>query len=77
VVNRRGELRKATIDRDWLCVTIRLFCDGERLSLCPRGHSFYRDFCFAEHEHAEKLRERFDREFIDPKDRPKWPASRR
>jgi hypothetical protein len=82
------------IDRDWphqialpayRCtggnyVTIRLFC--ENLSLCSRGHSFYRDgtdfnvFCFAEREHAEHFRERFGGEFIDPRDRPKWPGSR-
>jgi hypothetical protein len=61
-------------------VTIRLFCEG--LSLCPRGHFFRRDnadmnvFCFAEREHAERFRERFGGELIDPKDRPKWPGSR-
>ena len=55
VVYRKGELSKATIDRDWphqvalpeyRCsgrnyVTIHLFC--EDLSLCPRGHFIYRD----------------------------------
>ena len=71
MVYRKGELSKATIDRDWphqvalpeyRCsghnyVTIHLFCEG--LSLCPRGHFFYRDgvgmnvFCFAERAHAE------------------------
>jgi hypothetical protein len=62
-------------------VTMRLFC--EELSLSPRGHSFYRDgtdmnvFCFARREHAELFRDRFGGEFIDPKDRPKWPGSRR
>jgi hypothetical protein len=95
VVYRRGELSKATIDRDWphqvvlpayRCtggnfVTIHLFCAD--LSLCPRGHSFYRDgmdmnvFCFAERAHAEQFREHFGSEFIDPKDRPKWPGSTR
>ena len=94
VIYRRGELSKATIDRDWPhqvalpayrwtggnYVTIRLFCEG--LTLCPRGHSFYQDgtdmnvFCFAEREHAEQLRERFGGEFIDPRDRPKWPGTR-
>ena len=92
---RRGELSKATIDRDWTrqialppyrCtggnyVTIHLFCQD--LTLCPRGHSFYRDgidmnvFCFAEREHAEQFRERFGGEFIDPMNRPKWPGTRR
>jgi hypothetical protein len=33
-------------------------------------------FCFAERAHAEQFRERFGGEFIDPKDRPKWPGSR-
>jgi hypothetical protein len=94
VIYRRDELSKATIDRDWPhqvalpayrrtggnYVTIHLFCDG--LSLCPRGHSFYRDgtdmnvFCFAERAHAEQFRERFGGEFLDPKSRPKWPGSR-
>ena len=95
VVYRRGELSKATIDRDWphqvalpayRCtggnfMTIHLFC--ENLSLCPRGHSYYRDgmdmnvFCFAERAHAEQFRERFGGEFMDPRDRPKWPSARR
>jgi hypothetical protein len=64
-------------------VTIHLYCDAERLSLCRRGHSFRRDdldmnvFCFAERLHAEQLQARFGGEFIDPNDRPKWPGSRR
>ena len=93
VVYRKGELSKATIDRDWphqvalpeyRCsrhnyVTIHLFCEG--LSLCPRGHFFYHDgvgmnvFCFAERAHADQFQKRFGGEFIDPKDRPKWPGS--
>jgi hypothetical protein len=97
VVYRRGEFSNGAIDRDWphqvalpayRCtggnyVTIHLSCDGEHLSLCPRGHSFYRDgtdmnvFCFAEREHAERFRERFGGEFIDPKSRPKWPGAGR
>jgi hypothetical protein len=54
VVYRKGELSKATIDRNWPHqvalpaahssganhVTIRLFCEG--LSLCTRGHAFRR-----------------------------------
>jgi hypothetical protein len=59
-------------------VTIRLFCEG--LSLCPRGHCFRRDgidmnvFCFAERALAEHFHQaRFGGEFIDPKDRPRWP----
>jgi hypothetical protein len=34
-------------------------------------------FCFAECEHAEKFRERFGGEFIDPKSCPKWPGEGR
>jgi hypothetical protein len=95
VVYRKGELNKGTIDRDWPhqvalpaahCgganyVTMRLFCEDEKLSLCVRGHSFRRDatdfvvFCFAQRPHAEHFRARFGGEFIDPKDRPKWPGS--
>jgi hypothetical protein len=92
---RAGELSKANIDRDWphqialpaaRCsganyVTLRLFCEHEGLSLCDRGHSFYRDdtdmvvFCFAQRDHAEIFHDRFGGEFIDPKSRPKWPGS--
>jgi hypothetical protein len=95
-VYRRGELSKAMIDRDWphqvalpayRClghnyVTIHLYCDAERLSLCRRGHSFRRDdtdmlvFCFAERPHAEQFQARFGGEFIEPKDRPKWPGTK-
>jgi hypothetical protein len=59
---------------------IRDFCKG--LSLCPRGHYFYRDtigfnvYCFAEPEHAEQFCNRFDGELVDPKDRPRWPKRR-
>ena len=94
MVYRKGELTKATIDRQWphqvalpayQCrghqyVTLHLFC--EALSLCPRGHSFYRDdvemivFCFAELEHAEKFSLRFGGEFFAPADRPRWPGCR-
>jgi len=60
-------------------VTFHRFCDAVRLSLCRRGHSFRRNdtdmnvFCFAERSHAEQFQARFGGEFIDPKDRPKWP----
>jgi hypothetical protein len=79
-----GELNKTAIDRGWphqvalpaaRCtggnyVTTRLFCEG--LSLCDRGHSFYRDtadfdvFCFAKREDAERFRELFGGAFLDP-----------
>jgi hypothetical protein len=96
VVYRKGELSKGTIDSNWphqvalpaaRCgggkyVTIRLFREDEKLSLCVRGHSFRRDdvdmsvFCFAERTHAERFHERFGGEFIDPTDRPRWPGSK-
>jgi hypothetical protein len=95
MVYRKGELSKGAIDSGWphqvalpaeRCtghnyVTHRLFCEG--LSLCVRGHFFYREgrgfnvFCFAERAHAEQFRQRFGGEFIDPKNRPRWPGSRR
>lgn len=55
-----------------------LFCKD--LSLSPLGHTFVRDgqyvncWCFAERDDAEKFRARFGGEFLDPKDRPKWPG---
>jgi hypothetical protein len=94
MVYRKGELSKGTIDSQWPhqvavqadkstganWVAIRDFCKG--LSLCPRGHYFYRGaigfnvYCFAEREHAELFRDRFDGELIEPKDRPRWPSRR-
>ena len=73
MVYRKGELSKGTIDRQWphqvavpadSCtganwVRIQEFCKG--MSLCPRGHFFYRDtigfnvYCFGEREHAEQF----------------------
>jgi hypothetical protein len=56
VVYRKGELSKATIDREWPhqvalpgsqvsrdYYVILNFCRDERLSLCVRGHGFQRD----------------------------------
>jgi len=94
VVYRKGELSKGAIDSKWPHQValqadkgtgsnwdaIREFCNG--LSLCPRGHSFYRNttdfnvYCFAELEHAVRFCARFDGEMIDPKDRPRWPKRR-
>jgi hypothetical protein len=91
MVHRKGELSKSAIDNGWphqVALEARFvtgdqyfklhhFCEG--LSLCQRGHFFYRDtvgfnvFCFAEREHAEQFRNKFGGEIIDPKDRPKWP----
>ena len=94
MVYRKGELSKGAIDDQWPhqvalradqssgsnWIKIREFCKG--LSLCPRGHSFYRDridfnvYCFAERDHAELFCVRFAGELIEPKDRPKWPRRR-
>lgn len=90
MVNRKGELSKAAIDRGWphqvalearLCVghhyySLRYFCVG--LSLCDRGHSFFRDgkdftvFCFAVEDHARAFSDKFSGELMCPKTRPKW-----
>jgi len=92
---RKGELTAAQIDRGWphqvvlparVCtgpnyITLRLFCDD--LSLCNRGHFFWRDstgfsvFCFSEKERAERFEARFGGELIAPKDRPRRPGGKR
>jgi hypothetical protein len=60
-------------------LTMRFFCEGEGLSLCPRTHSLRRGdqdmlvFRFAQRQHAEQFCERFDAEFIEPKSRHAWP----
>jgi hypothetical protein len=33
-------------------------------------------FCFAVHEDAERFREHFGGELVDPASRPRWPGSR-
>jgi hypothetical protein len=73
MVYRKGELSKAAMDQDWphqvalpayRCLghnylTMRFFCEGEGLSLCPRTPSLRRTdqdvlvFSFAERTHAE------------------------
>jgi hypothetical protein len=64
-------------------LTIRYFCEGERLPWCAPCHSHGEDdvdmtvFCFAERAHSEQFRERFGGEFLEPKDRPKGPAAQR
>ena len=62
---------------------LRDFCRDAGLSLCQRTTGFYRAvdretiwfvcFCFADRDHAEQFQARFGGEFVDPKDRPKWP----
>lgn len=58
--------------------TLHYFIVSESLSLAPLGHSFRRDdtwysvFCFAEREHAERFREKFGGEMMDPATRPRW-----
>lgn len=91
MVRRKGELSSAMIDRGWpfqvalearlsmgdRYYTVHYFCKD--LSLCPRGHHFYRDgkdfnvYCFAEREHAELFRAKFGGgEIVDVRERPKW-----
>jgi len=63
-------------------LTMQFFCEAQRLSLCTRRHCYRENdvdmtvFCFAERNHAEKFRDRFGGDFLDPKDRPKWPGTR-
>lgn len=83
-------MASADIDRGWpfqVALPERLSCREhwkpqqefcKALSLCPRGHSFYRDGegwnvkCFAEHEHAERFRSRFGGELFDASEHPRW-----
>ena len=87
---RKGELTKAEIDRGWpfqVALPERLSCREhwqpqhefcQALSLCSRGHSFYRDGeywnvkCFADQEHAERFRARFGGELVDASLHPQW-----
>jgi hypothetical protein len=82
LVYRKGELSKTQIDRGWpyqvalhvdRCMgkqydVVYGFCKG--LSLCPRGHFFWRDdvgfnvFCFAKREDAEMFCVRFGGEMF-------------
>lgn len=86
----KGMLSPSAIDRDWpyqvalearlsmgeRYYTVHFFCND--LSLCPLGHSFYRDgkdfnvFCFADREHAEKFKAKFGGEMHDARSDPKW-----
>jgi hypothetical protein len=92
MVYRKGELSPASIDREWPYQValpgstslnggykiIREFCKD--LSLCPRGHSVFRDewfnvYCFAKPEHAERFLARFGGEKFHPSQRgrgAKW-----
>jgi hypothetical protein len=83
MVYRKGELSPASVDRGWPYQValpastslnggykaIHEFCKD--LSLCPRGHSVFREewfnvYCFAEVEHAEKFSARFGGQPFDP-----------
>ena len=92
-MSRKGELSRVEIDRNWPYQVateatvgtgyniVHGFCKD--LSLCPRRYSFQRDgawmnvFCFAEKEHADRFRDRFAGEMIDPEKRPRWPGRNR
>jgi hypothetical protein len=87
LVYRKGEPSKSQIDRGWpYQVALRADrCIGEQykvihdfckdLSLCSRGHFFWRDdvgfnvFCFAVKEDAEKFYERFGGEMFKADER--------
>ena len=47
-----------------------------RAATHSRGDTDMTVFCFADRTHAEQFQDRFGGEFMDPKDRPRWPASR-
>lgn len=57
---------------------ITTFCEG--LSVAPRGHTYVSDdgymrvVCFAVRKDAEAFQREFGGSFIDPNDRPRWPA---
>jgi hypothetical protein len=90
MVYRKGELNSKAIDRGWPYqvalasartygadyVSARLFC--ERLSLCPRGHSFRKDgadfnaWCFAKLDDAQVFATKFGGELLPVEDRPRW-----
>jgi len=77
MVRRKKEMTSAAIDRGWpyqvalearlsmgdRYYTVHYFCRD--LSLCPRGHHFYRDgkdfnvYCFAKREDAELFKAKF------------------
>jgi hypothetical protein len=97
MVYRKGELSPASVDRGWpyqvaLPASVSLnggykiiheFCKD--LSLCPRGHSVFREewfnvYCFAQPEHAERFLARFGGQPFDPSMRgrgAKWAQWRR
>jgi hypothetical protein len=78
----RRTARRSTIEaRRWQNYpSLHNFITSEKLSHCPRGHFFYRHgvgfnvFCFSEREHAERFLKQLGGEFIDPKDRSRWPG---
>jgi hypothetical protein len=90
MVRRKGELSNAMIDHGWpyqvalearlsmgdRYYTVHYFCQD--LSLCPRGHGFYRDgrhfnvYCFAERAHADQFRAKFGGEMHDAQEEPRW-----
>ena len=91
---RRGELSGSTIDSGWPhqdslpepsymgrnFPIVHGFIQSEGLSLCVRGHGFYRNgthhhvFCFAVEEHAQRFHSRFGGEMMTPDTRPRWPS---
>lgn len=90
----KGELSSSAIDSGWPHQValpepayvgrnfpiVHGFIASEGLSLCARGHGFYRNgvhhhvFCFAEEEHAQRFHARFGGERMTPDTRPRWPS---
>jgi hypothetical protein len=89
MVYRKGELSPAAVDRGWphQVALPASACEGcgykiihdfcKELSLCPRGHSVFRDaqwftiYCFATAADADKFMARFAGEKFDPRQRGK------
>jgi hypothetical protein len=91
---QKGELRKSAIDRGWPYQValaepayvgrnfpiVHGFIEAAGLSLCVRGHAFYRDgmhhhvFCFATEDDADRFHGRFGGEVMTPDTRPRWPS---
>ncbi len=95
---RKGELGKGSMDRNWphqvalpACrvnganyVTVRLFCNDEKLSLwaCAATGSgamakSTSSSVSAKQEDADTFAQRFDREHMTPETRPPWIEKRK
>lgn len=93
-MRQKGELSGSAIDSGWPHQValpestyvgrnfpiVHGFIQAEGLSLCVRGHGFFRGgehhhvFCFAEEEHAQRFQSQFGGELLSPDTRPRWPS---